>query len=101
MKKILLLLMSCLALSLLAVSAFAGDGSWDRVKKDGKMAIGLDDSFPPMGFRQDDGKLAGFDIDAAEEVGKRLGIKIEWQPTAWDGVIQPWTRRNSTASGTV
>jgi polar amino acid transport system substrate-binding protein len=86
MKK-LLLLISCLVLSLLAVSAFAGDGSWDRVKKNGKLVIGLDDSFPPMGYRQADGKLVGFDIDAAEEVGKRLRIKIDWQPTAWDGVI--------------
>jgi polar amino acid transport system substrate-binding protein len=67
--------------------AQAADGSWDAVKKEGKLVIGLDDSFPPMGFKQDDGKLVGFDIDAAEELGKRLGIKIVWQPTAWDGVI--------------
>ncbi len=83
----LLLLVCCLIISLSAVSAFAGDGSWEKVQKSGKLAIGLDDSFPPMGYRQADGKLVGFDIDAAEEVGKRLGIKIEWQPTAWDGVI--------------
>jgi len=76
-----------LILSLLTVTAFAADGSWDQVKKNGKLVIGLDDAFPPMGFRQADGKLVGFDIDAAEEVGKRLKIKIEWQPTAWDGVI--------------
>jgi len=86
MKK-MLVLCACILLSLSAVSACAGDGSWDLVKKKGKLMIGLDDSFPPMGFRQADGKLVGFDIDAAEEVGKRLGIKIEWQPTAWDGVI--------------
>ncbi|MBT1070381.1 amino acid ABC transporter substrate-binding protein [Pelotalea chapellei] len=83
-----LLLCACILLSVsAAVTAFAGDGSWDRVKKEGKLGIGLDDSFPPMGYRQADGKLVGFDIDAAEEVGKRLGIKIEWQPTAWAGVI--------------
>ncbi len=86
MKKLIALATVFLSL-LLAVSIFAGDGSWARVKKEGKMVIGLDDAFPPMGFRQADGKLTGFDIDAAEEVGKRLGIKIEWQPTAWDGVI--------------
>jgi len=86
MKK-MLVLCACFVLSLFTVSAFAGDGSWDLVKKNGKLVIGLDDAFPPMGFRQADGKLVGFDIDAAEEVGKRLGIKIEWQPTAWDGVI--------------
>lgn len=86
MKKLLMLL-SFLVVSLLAVSAFAADGSWTRVKKEGKLVIGLDDSFPPMGYRQADGSLVGFDVDAATELAKRLGIKIEWQPTAWDGVI--------------
>ncbi len=86
MKK-LLLLASCLIGLLSVVTAFAGDGSWDKAQKSGKLIIGLDDSFPPMGYRLADGKLVGFDIDAAEEVGKRLGLKIEWQPTAWDGVI--------------
>lgn len=65
----------------------AADGSWDIVKSQKKLVIGLDDAFPPMGYRIEDGSLVGFDIDAAEEVGKRLGIEIVWQPTAWDGVI--------------
>ena len=86
MKKIVLLCTSVLLVALTAV-AFAADGSWSRAKGAGKLVIGLDDSFPPMGYRDASGKLIGFDIDAAEEVGKRLGVKIEWQPTAWDGVI--------------
>ena len=75
------------ALCLMAVSALAADGSWERIEKAGQMVIGLDDAFPPMGFRDDSGKLVGFDIDVAEEAGKRLGIKIVLQPAAWEGVI--------------
>jgi len=86
MKRLLLLILT-LVLAALATSAIAGDDSFKRVKNSGKLVIGLDDSFPPMGFRKEDGTLNGFDIDTAEELGKRLGIKIEWQPTAWDGVI--------------
>jgi len=86
MKRIIILALALVLFGFNQMSQ-AGDGSWDRVKKDGKLVIGLDDSFPPMGFKKDDGKLVGFDIDAAEELGKRLGIKIVWQPTAWDGVI--------------
>jgi polar amino acid transport system substrate-binding protein len=92
MRKTLLLLCSCFVV-LFAMSALAADDSWDRAKKAGKLVIGLDDSFPPMGYRQADGKLVGFDIDAAEEVGKRLGLRIEWQPTAWDGVIHSLNAR--------
>lgn len=84
MKKILILMACVLSV---AVVSFAGDGSFDKIKSKGELVIGLDDSFPPMGYRVADGTLVGFDIDAAEELGKRLGIKIVWQPTAWDGVI--------------
>ena len=67
--------------------AFASDGSFERVKKEGKLILGLDDSFPPMGYKIADGTVVGFDIDAANEVGKRLGIEVVLQPTAWKGVI--------------
>lgn len=85
MKRILTLLFVLAALCM-TVTAQADD-SWEKVQAKGEMVIGLDDAFPPMGFRTDDGKLVGFDIDAAEETGRRLGIKIVWQPTAWKGVI--------------
>lgn len=85
MKKLLVL---CAALLCIASTALAaGDGSWAQVKTAGKLVLGLDDAFPPMGYRDASGKLVGFDIDTAAELGKRLGIKVEWQPTAWDGVI--------------
>jgi len=80
----ILALILCLGL---ASTAMAEDNSWEEVKKDGVLRIGLDDAFPPMGFRNDKGELIGFDIDAAEELGDRLGVEIKWQPTAWDGVI--------------
>ncbi|MEF2146171.1 MAG: amino acid ABC transporter substrate-binding protein [Desulfovibrionaceae bacterium] len=85
MKRILTLVMVLAAVCFASV-AFA-DGSWEKVQAKGELVIGLDDAFPPMGFRTDDGKLVGFDIDAAEEAGRRLGVKIVWQPTAWKGVI--------------
>lgn len=47
------------------------------------LIMGLDDTFAPMGFRNEKGELAGFDIDLANEVAKRLGVKIEFQPIDW------------------
>jgi len=84
MKKILVLLVCVFALTSVC---YAGDGSLDRIKESGKLVIGLDDSFPPMGYRVADGSLVGFDVDAAQEVGKRLGLEIVWKPTVWSGVV--------------
>lgn len=65
----------------------AGDGSLDRVKKAGKIVAGLDDAFPPMGFRDEKGELTGFDIEFGKELSKKMGIEITWQPTVWDTVV--------------
>jgi polar amino acid transport system substrate-binding protein len=48
-----------------------------------KIVIGLDDHFPPMGFRDEKNNLVGFDIDLAKEAAKRLGIEVEFKPIDW------------------
>ena len=45
--------------------------------------IGLDDTFAPMGFRDDEGELVGFDIDLAEAVAEDLDYDISFQPIDW------------------
>lgn len=59
----------------------------DAIREKGVLVAGLDDSFAPMGFRDENNELVGFDIDMGAEIAKRMGIEIEWQPTDWDGVI--------------
>lgn len=48
-----------------------------------KVVIGLDDNFPPMGFRDEKNELVGFDIDLAREAAKRLGVEVEFKPIDW------------------
>ena len=50
----------------------------------GKLIVGFDQEFPPMGFIGDDGDYTGFDLDLAKEVAKRLGMEYQAQPIAWD-----------------
>ncbi|MEG1943059.1 MAG: amino acid ABC transporter substrate-binding protein [Angelakisella sp.] len=47
------------------------------------LVVGLDDQFPPMGFRDDKNNLVGFDIDLVTEVGKRLGMEVALTPIDW------------------
>ncbi|TEA72268.1 amino acid ABC transporter substrate-binding protein [Allopusillimonas ginsengisoli] len=50
-----------------------------------KIVVGLDDNFPPMGFRDESNQLVGFDIDMAREAAKRLGVDVEFKPIDWGG----------------
>lgn len=52
--------------------------------KDGKLTVGFDKDFPPMGFVGADGKFTGFDLELAQEAAKRMGLEIAYQPIAWD-----------------
>jgi polar amino acid transport system substrate-binding protein len=49
-----------------------------------KIVIGLDDNFPPMGFRDEKNEIVGFDIDMAKEAAKRLGMEVEFKPIDWN-----------------
>lgn len=53
-------------------------------KNDGILTIGLDDTFAPMGFRDAEGNLVGFDIDLANAVGEELGMEVEFKPIDWN-----------------
>ena len=59
------------------------DDSLKKVLDAGQLILGLDTEFPPMGFIDGSGEIVGFDIDAAEEVCKRLGVKLVKQPIIW------------------
>lgn len=48
-----------------------------------RIVVGLDDHFPPMGFRDEKNELVGFDIDLAREAAKRLGMEVEFKPIDW------------------
>lgn len=81
MKKIFAL---CMML-VLAVTALAGCGG-DTAKKDEakKIVVGLDDNFPPMGFKDEKNEIVGFDIDLAKEAAKRLGREVEFKAIDWN-----------------
>ena len=47
------------------------------------LVVGLDDTFAPMGFRDDAGELVGFDIDLAKAVTEKIGYEVTFQPIDW------------------
>lgn len=57
---------------------------WQYVQDNGVLKVGLDDTFAPMGFRDENNNLVGFDIDLANAVGEQLGVEVEFIPIEWD-----------------
>jgi polar amino acid transport system substrate-binding protein len=115
MKKMLSLIITCIAaLSIVLAGCSAQNGSTDqngasdgnlkgigtvkqnkeiynslpeRIKKSKEIINGIDDSYPPMDFRDDNNNLVGFDIDIDRALSAKLGVQIKNVPTDWSGII--------------
>jgi polar amino acid transport system substrate-binding protein len=61
----------------------AGDNSLRSILDKKKLIMGLDDSFPPMGFRNEINEIVGYDVDLAKEAARRLGVELVLQPIDW------------------
>ena len=92
MRKVLsLLVITILAITALSAQGAKDDGvdnSLNDVLERGTFILGLDDSFPPMGYRDENGEIVGFDIDTAREVCARLGVELVAQPIDWNAKEQ-------------
>lgn len=52
------------------------------------LRVGIDNTYPPMEYKDDAGNNAGFDIELAQALGDKLGMKVEFVPTAWSAIFQ-------------
>lgn len=60
------------------------DLSLQKVKDAGKFVLGLDATFKPMGYTDENNEIVGFDIDLAEAVCEKLGVELVKEPINWD-----------------
>ncbi len=107
-KRLAIILVICLSLTLLITGCSSkktdenkapekqtADTSFQDIKDQGYFTLGLDDAFPPMGFREEGtNEIVGFDIDLAKEAAKRMGVEVKFQPVVCDTVIEELNNGN-------
>lgn len=85
-------MMSLCALVVLAAVVFSGcsgnsAGNLDAIKKKGEISIFTNPTFPPYEFLGKDGKVIGVEIDIAEKVAAKIGVKLVVKSAEFDGII--------------
>ena len=78
-----LMLAMFFSLELTKANAAKEDGAGAKAEGD-KFIVGFDASFPPYGYKNEDGEYVGFDLDLAQEVCKRNGWEYQARPIDWD-----------------
>lgn len=83
----LLALVGMVVMSLAGCTQLASNptvDNWDKYQQQKSITVGFDNTFVPMGFEEKNGNYAGFDIEHAKYVSKKLGITVHFQPIDWD-----------------
>lgn len=58
------------------------------IKDKGFIAAGIMPNYPPMDFKDPaTNQLTGVDYDLGMEIGKRLGVEVKWQETAFEQMV--------------
>lgn len=70
----------------IAGQAMAGE-QLQKIKDSGTLNVGLEGTYPPFSFVDENGKLTGFEVEFSEALAKELGVKAKIQPSKWDGIL--------------
>ena len=90
MKRLATIILALAAMfTLLAACSNAGE------EQDKELIIGIDDKFAPMGFRDKNNEIVGFDIDYAKAATEKMGVKATFQPIDWK------TKESELSSGRI
>jgi polar amino acid transport system substrate-binding protein len=77
---------AALTATVLLAAQPAHSRSFDDVKKDGKLIVATEGQFAPFNYFQG-AKLTGFEVEVAEAVVAKMGLKIEWKALSFDALL--------------
>ena len=63
------------------------DATWATMQTKGVWRVGLDPSFPPFEFLDDEGMAVGFDVDLAKEIGRMWNLETEIVAIGFDSLL--------------
>jgi polar amino acid transport system substrate-binding protein len=64
----------------------AGESMLEQVMKHGTLRVGMS-TFVPWAMQDKTGNFVGFEIDVASRLAQDMGVKVEFIPTKWSGII--------------
>lgn len=67
--------------------------SLEEIKDNGVMVVGYT-NYPPLGFKDKDGKETGLDLDIAKLVAQKLGVDVVFQYIDWDTKVFELNNKN-------
>ena len=70
-----------------AVTTTPAEDDWARIRASHKLLVGTSADYIPFSFYASDFKLDGFDVALIRDLGRRLGLDVELNDFAFDGLF--------------
>ena len=67
-------------------SSLTRESTLEQIMQRGVLRVGMD-TFLPWAMKDKTGKYIGFEIDVATRLAEDMGVKVEFVPTKWAGII--------------
>jgi ABC-type amino acid transport substrate-binding protein len=83
----LIIALAALSLGVYKLNFEKEDRVWARIQARQVFTVATDASYPPFAAIDANGNLFGFDIDLAEALGRRWGVKVEFETLAYDALM--------------
>jgi len=58
-----------------------------KIKSAGVLTVGMDDTYPPNEYKDDNGNPVGWEVDFTNAIGAKLGVKINYAIAKFDNII--------------
>lgn len=68
-------------------SASASQDHLARIKSSGELKVGLEGDWQPFSFHNEKDQLVGYDVEVAQNLAKKLGVKAKIVEGPWDGLF--------------
>ena len=65
----------------------SGENELEKVKAAGKLVIGVEGTYPPFTYHDDNGELTGLDVELGKALAEKLGVEVDFQEAAWDSLL--------------
>jgi len=90
MKKVLSILLAAAMMTSFAACSSEQASSGDRldaIKSKGEIVIAMEGTWAPWTYHDESDKLVGYDVEVAQGIADRLGVKATFVEGEWDGLL--------------
>ena len=89
MKKFMCILM-VLAMMLSAMTVAVAEEEKDllaRIQERGTIIVATEGTWAPWTYHNEEDVLVGFDVEVAQKIAEKLGVIVDFEEVAWDGIF--------------